>query len=189
MELDVESVKQFASLVAERNAIDSKIGELIGRPALVGHLGEWIAQQIFGVAIDPLANRQAIDGTFTWGPPEVVDRTVNVKWYAKRSNILDMSPRGEVDYYLVLCGPREAARSSVGMLRPLTVDAVYLFDAHVLRADIIQNGRRPGTATSLRGHLWEEAEIYPAESGRFPIDAERRALLQRLGSGWSSAVA
>ena len=41
-------LKQLASLLARRNAIDEKIAALIGRPAISGHVGEWIARKSLG---------------------------------------------------------------------------------------------------------------------------------------------
>ena len=47
----MRQLEQLASLLARRDAIDKKIVDLIGRPALKGHVGEWIAQEIFGVKL------------------------------------------------------------------------------------------------------------------------------------------
>ena len=42
-------LEQLASLLARRNTIDEEIAALIDRPAIKGHVGEWIAQEIFKV--------------------------------------------------------------------------------------------------------------------------------------------
>ena len=47
----MSQLEQLASLLAKRNAIDKEIAGLISRPALKGHVGEWIAQEIFGVKL------------------------------------------------------------------------------------------------------------------------------------------
>ena len=39
----MSNLEQLASLLARRNAIDEEIVALIGRPAIRGHVGEWIA--------------------------------------------------------------------------------------------------------------------------------------------------
>ena len=48
-------LEQLASLLARRNAIDEQIAAVIGRPATRGHVGEWIAQEIFGVTLQKSA--------------------------------------------------------------------------------------------------------------------------------------
>ena len=35
---------------------------------------------------------------------------MNVKWYLKREGILDMTEAAELDYYLVLTGPKATAK-------------------------------------------------------------------------------
>jgi hypothetical protein len=49
-------------LLRDRNTIDAKIATIIGRPMTAGHLGEWIAARIFGMALEPSATATAIDG-------------------------------------------------------------------------------------------------------------------------------
>ena len=61
-------LKQLASLLARRNTIDEEIAALIGRPASLGSVGEWIAQEIFKVKLAQNANTRCIDGCFTDGP-------------------------------------------------------------------------------------------------------------------------
>ncbi|WP_176946770.1 hypothetical protein [Lentzea fradiae] len=41
----------MAQLLRERNRIDAELSAIIGRPALTGHLGRWIAAQVFGVEL------------------------------------------------------------------------------------------------------------------------------------------
>ena len=47
----VEAVQQLAKLLAERNAVDARIAALIGRPALAGHVGEFLAAQVFYIEL------------------------------------------------------------------------------------------------------------------------------------------
>jgi hypothetical protein len=58
---------------------------------------------------------------------------VNVKWYLKREGLLDMTEAVELDYYLVLTGPKASARD-VRTVRAWRIDAAYLFDAQQLLA-------------------------------------------------------
>ena len=76
-----EDVRMIASLLHERNAIDERIAGVIGRPMTAGHLGEWIAAQIFDIELEASAVTAAVDGQFRSGP--LLGRTVNVKWYLK----------------------------------------------------------------------------------------------------------
>lgn len=81
----------------------------------------------------------------------------------------------ELDCYLVLTGPRAAASSSRGGIRPSRIDSVYLFDARELRAALLAPGRAVGTASSVREELWAAAEIHPRPSSRYQMSDEQRA--------------
>jgi hypothetical protein len=98
---------QIARLLTERNAIDDTVAAIIDRPMTSGHLGEWIAAQIFDIALERSATTAAIDGRFRSGPLQ--GQTVNVKWYLKQEGLLDISESPALDYYLVLtCACRES---------------------------------------------------------------------------------
>ena len=43
------------------------ITTLVGRPALIGHLGEYIASRIFDIELEPTAVSKGVDGRFTKG--------------------------------------------------------------------------------------------------------------------------
>ena len=75
--MDREAIESVARLVAQRNNIDAQIGTIVGRPIVAGHLGEWIAAQVFHVDLEPSAVARTIGGRFSEGP--LTGRTVNVK--------------------------------------------------------------------------------------------------------------
>ncbi|SMD19423.1 hypothetical protein [Lentzea albidocapillata] len=166
------AIDRVAELIQERNRIDAELAERIGRPALTAHLGEWIAVQVFGIVLE---TSKGINGRFRDG------RSVDVKWYPKREGLLDLKEEGP-DLYLVLAGPKVPPASSRGTTRPLVIDAVYLFDAAALVADLRARGRRIGTASSVRTELWAAAEIYPRRNPLFSVAAEQRELLALFGS-------
>ena len=173
----MSNLKQLASLLARRNAIDEKITALIGRPAISGHVGEWIAQEIFKVKLAKSANRKGFDGRFTGGP--LAKKMVNVKWYGKRDGKLDINPDGVPDYYLVMTGPKAGAMTSRGQTRPWVITEVFLFDAPTLVEQFRMQKRRLGVAASVRQHEWEAARVYPkaALGARLTLtDAQREAL-------------
>ncbi|HUW15344.1 MAG TPA: hypothetical protein VM537_36875, partial [Anaerolineae bacterium] len=134
---------------------------LIGRPAQLGHIGEFIASQVFGIVLEESASRKAIDGHFAGGP--LAGRTVDIKWYGRQEGILDISPSDLPDYYLVLAGPKSAASSSRGGVRPWTIVSAHLFDASELADDLRRRGLKVGVASSLCQVLWQEAEIHPQQ--------------------------
>ena len=107
-----DEVAHIARLLSQRNAIDDTIAAVIRRPMAAGHLGEWIAAQVFDIELEQSAVTAAIDGQFRSGPLQGC--TVNVKWYQKLEGLLDMSESSALDYYLVLTGPRSAALTSRG---------------------------------------------------------------------------
>lgn len=171
----MDAMKRVAGLIQERNRIDAELSACIGRPALTGHLGDWIAARIFGIELEKSATAKGIDGRFADG------RTVNVKWYLKQEGLLDLREEGP-DLYLVLAGPKAPAASSRGTVRPMVVDAVYLFDAMAVVADLRASGRKIGVASSVRAELWAAAEIYPRHNLAFSVTAEQWELLALLGN-------
>ena len=60
-------MERLARLLNDRNSIDKKIGEIIGRPALTGHIGEYIAAEIFNIALSASASEKSLDGSFQSG--------------------------------------------------------------------------------------------------------------------------
>jgi hypothetical protein len=66
--VDEGSLAQAAALLRERNAVDGELAQLIQRPMTSGHLGEWIAAQIFDIELEPSAVAAGIDGRFRSGP-------------------------------------------------------------------------------------------------------------------------
>jgi hypothetical protein len=139
--MDEAGLKSIAMLLQARNEIDARIADIVGRPVVHGHLSDWIAAQIFDIELEPAAN------------------TVNVKHYTRNEGLLDMTDSEELDYYLVMTGPRGGR--SAGTHRPWTIDHVHLFDALDL-ADVLRTYmRRIGVATSVRAEYWHASEIYP----------------------------
>jgi hypothetical protein len=64
---------------------------------IAAHLGEWIAAQVFDIELEQSAVTATIDGRFRSGPLQGC--TVNVKWYLKQEDLLDMSESSALDYY------------------------------------------------------------------------------------------
>ena len=156
------SLAQAAALLRERNTIDAELARLIRRPMTSGHLGEWVAAQIFDIELEASAVTAGIDGRFRSGPLQ--GRTVNIKWYLKREGLLDMTESTALDYYLVLSGPPSAAASSRGTTRPWCIEAVFLFDALRLRSEQVTRGVKRGVASSVIKQQWTAAEIYPSSA-------------------------
>ncbi|WP_029429558.1 hypothetical protein [Blastococcus sp. URHD0036] len=154
-----EELRQIADLLGKRNRLDGEIAARIGRPMTSGHLGEWIAAEIFDVELEQSASAAAWDGHFRSGPLQ--GRSVNVKWYLRREGILDLTSPLMPHEYLVMTGPAGAAATSHGGTRPWRIDSVYLFDAIGLRDNLLVRGGKVGTASSVRAELWAQAEIYP----------------------------
>lgn len=149
----------LSQLLEVRNALDGVIAGLIGRSAQSGHMGEYLAQEIFGVQLHNTAVHKGSDGVFRGGALDGC--SLNVKWYPKNEGLLDVNPDHGCDYYLVLTGPRSPAQSSRGTTRPWVIEAVYLFKAQELIAELKRSGVKIGVATSVKRALWDAAEIYP----------------------------
>jgi hypothetical protein len=174
--MDADSLARAAALLRDRNAIDAELAELIDRPMTSGHLGEWIAAQIFNIELEASAAAAGIDGRFHSGA--LRGRTVNIKWYLKREGVLDTTELAALDYYLVLTGPPSAAASSRGTTRPWCIQAVFLFDAQQLRSEQIKRGVKQGVASSVMKQQWAAAEIYPmATNPQLAVTSQQAELL------------
>ena len=123
--LDEGQLRRLSSLLKERNAVDAEIAGVIGRPAHPGHVGEFVAAQIFDIDLLESASQKGLDGHFVEGP--LRGRSVNVKYTAKRDGLLNMTPDNPPDFYLVLTGPKGPPASSRGKTRPWVIDSVFLF--------------------------------------------------------------
>jgi len=169
-------LERVAALIAERNAVDAEIGAITGRPVVAGHLGEWIAAQIFDITLESSAVAKGIDGRFTSGVLE--GRTVNVKWYAKREGNVDLTDDSDADFYLVMTGPRAAPVSSRGGARPLRITGVYVFGIPELLRELRDRGVKIGIATSVRVGDWKAAEVFPLQANQALVlsDDQRDAL-------------
>lgn len=161
---DLERMQNLAELVKQKNRADGKIAEVIGRPALQGHFGEFMAAEILGIELHGSAVQKGSDGYFAGGP--LAGGTVNIKYYPKNEGLLDMNVDGPPHFYLVLTGPRSAAVSSRGKVRPWVIEAVYLFEATSLEQRLTS---KIGIATSVRREFWDAAEVYPRNNPAFPL--------------------
>jgi Family of unknown function (DUF6998) len=175
-----EELNELARLIRTKNSVDRKIAKIVGRPALIGHVGEYIAAHIFGIDLHRSASARGSDGVFKTGP--LVGKTVNIKWYTTSDNLLDLSPSGGADYYLVLAGPSTQGESSRGTERPWLIDSVYLFESSDLIDKLKERGVKIGIATSVRNEVWEAAEIHTRSKGILQLNEEQRKLLELFGA-------
>lgn len=167
---------ELAALIHERNSLELRISAIIGRPASIGHLGEFIAREVFGIRLAENANHKSIDGWFQQGP--LAGRSVNVKWYAKHEGILDMCVESGPDFYLVLAGPKQSVERVAGP-RPWLIESVYLFEDSVLRGLVTS---KIGVATSVRLEAWDRHQIFPAKNpGLMELSDEQMHTLKRFG--------
>ena len=126
----MDDLAKLGALIRQREVIDNEIAALIGRPAQLGHVGEYIAGAIFDIELEGSASHKGSDGRFRSGP--LAGSTVNIKWSTKHDGLLNMNPNAHPDYYLVFAGPKAGAMSSKGTVRPWVIASVYLFDAREL---------------------------------------------------------
>lgn len=176
-------LRKLAELIRARNALHEEISAIIGRPALMGHVGEFVASQIFNIQLEESAAAKGMDGRFTAGP--LAGKTVNIKWYAKHEGVLDVQPDALPDYYLVLAGLKTAPASSRGSRRPWVVESVYIFEAATLMASLSERGVKIGLATSVAEGVWKDAEVYPQQRSRCLVltqqQMEQLTLFGQLG--------
>jgi len=182
----MDEIAQLAGLLKARNIIDAQISKLISRPALMGHVGEYIATRTFDICLGESAAHKAIDGYLRSGP--LAGRSVNIKWYARQEGLLDITPEALPDYYLVLTGPLSPINSSRGINRPCSINHVYLFNASELVDRLRARGVAIGVATCVQKALWDTAEIYPSQNNvLLAVSDEARDLLVLFGAERLSA--
>jgi hypothetical protein len=176
-------VQQLATLINERNDVSMRIAQLIGRPAQIGHVGEWIASKIFDVELENSAVVKGIDGRFRSG--SLVGKSVNVKYYAKLEYSLAIRDDALPEYYLVFTGSRSKVMTSRGDARLWFIDWVFLFDAKNLCESLLARAsvKIDPFATSVCRQLWQDAEIYPAPSNPLiRLDDRQKSLLRLFSS-------
>jgi hypothetical protein len=177
----ISQLVHLAEAIREHNTVHARIAELIDRPALVGHVGEYIASAIFDIELNLSASAKGHDGFFR-PPSPLAGRSVNIKWGTVFEGGMDVSPDAEVDDYLALTGPRATSMTSKGRTRPWLVESVFLFDLRELRAALIAAGVGIGVATSIRRSFWDAAMIYPeACNPRLVLSEEQRRLVALFG--------
>lgn len=173
----MNDLRELARLIRQRNTLDEAIAHLIGRPALLGHLGEYIASRVFNIRLSEIATTKGIDGHFGDGPLE--GRSVNIKLYAMLEGILDIRADALADFFLVLTGPRSSVMSSRGQTRLFSIQGVYLFASSELVQDLTKRGRKLGVAASVRTPLWNAAELFPRQiNSRLILSPEQHAMLE-----------
>lgn len=171
----IEDLQSLAKVIRQKNAADAEIARSTGRPAERGHAGEYIAAAIFDIELERSASKKGIDGHFIGG--NLAGKTVNIKWYGKLENILDISIESGPDFYLVMTGPKSVSLSSRGGTRPWLISYVFLFDSAKLLQEL--KHLKVGIATSVKKKLWEMAEIYPTQrNGQLILSAEQQNLLK-----------
>ncbi len=120
-----EDLRQRAGLIRARGAIDRGIARIIGRPAHMGHSGEFIAAQGFDIALETAANHRGVDGRFQPGP--LAGRTVNVRFRTGNDGLLDIHAAALPDVFLVLAGPHVGAVSTRGGVSRIAVAGAFVF--------------------------------------------------------------
>ena len=175
-----DRLTDLADSVRTKNAADRHVARLIGRPALPGHFGEFVAAQVFDIELCRNAANPGFDGKFRNG--ELEGKCVDIKYMTKHDGLLNLKKEGETgpDYYLVMTGPDEEPGPSHGKTRPWVIESVFLFDAEALVDEL--KARNPekkiGTAAGVPVDLWKKAMIYPdGVSPLLPVMDAHRDLL------------
>lgn len=176
-------LEALAGLLRARNALDAEIVRIIGRPATIGNLGEFIASKVFNIKLAESGVQAGHDGHFASGP--FVGKSVNVKLYSRDDALLDISAH-PADYYLVMRGPRSVVAPGPRAL-PFRIDSIYLFEVASLRVSLVSTGVKVGVATSVRRALWDSARIYPASPGA-PLELTDLKIDMLAGFGDISAA-
>lgn len=172
----LNGLHELATLTRTLNSTLAEISAVIGRPAQLGHAGEFIASVIFDIDLHVSASFKHHDGFFNVRSP-LAGRSVNVKWVTVHEGYMDLSPDADLDELLVMTGPK-ASSKHLSKSRPWVIASVYLFDAREITSTLQAAGIGVGVASSVRKHLWDAAMIYPdANNPRLVVTDEQRTLL------------
>jgi hypothetical protein len=66
-----EDLERLAELIRVKNEADRAIAQLIGRPALPGNIGEFVAARIFRIELMAAGNQLSSNSTL-WNPERVL---------------------------------------------------------------------------------------------------------------------
>ncbi len=170
----------LAALIRQRNRIARRITGLIGRPAQLRQVGEYIVSCVFHIQLADAANQRGSDGWFSDGP--LRGRTVNIKWYVSHERTLGIPPSCLPDYFLVLTGPLSPAYSSRRRVYPWLIERAFLFDARRLIHELKCRGVSVDATTSVARSFWAEAELYPVHRNLVArLSARQRRALALFG--------
>lgn len=175
-----DCLTELAEAVRAKNAADRPIARLIGKPALPGHFGEFVAARIFDIELLPNAANPGFDGWFRCG--ELEGKKVNIKYKTKHDGLLNLKKEGEAgpDYYLVMTGPKKRAQPPLGRNRPWVIESVFLFETEALVRELRNRNpkKKIGVAAGVPVDLWKKAMIYPdGVSPLLPVMDAHRDLL------------
>ena len=175
-----DQLQRLASLITQRNRLDAEIAATIGRPAHPGHIGRFVAAVVFDIRLFESATHRGAAGRFARGP--LAGRSVHVRKYSTDQGLLDIRPDALPDFFLVLTGARTPPASSRGTTQPWTIESVYLLEANPLVELLHARGVKIGVATSVRRHIWDDAEIYPSPNNRaLRLTAEQVSMIELFG--------
>jgi hypothetical protein len=152
---------RLADLIRSRNTVERNIAALIGRPAHMQEVAEYIAAAIFGIALNDSSEHKDYDGRFVRGP--LAGHTVAIQWHSRHSGQLNLRTDPLPDYYLAFMGPKAEAAAFRSIGTPWILDSVYLFEADELLRALYERQVQVGSNTSLIESLWERAELYPVQ--------------------------
>lgn len=170
---NVNSLEELAGFIKQWNAIGSQISAVTGRPALPGHIAEFVAATIFDIELLQSASQKGIDGYFKGG--SLTGKSVNIKFKAKNDGNMNLTLNGPPDVYLVLAGPRVPPISSRGTTQPWVIDSIFLFDSPALIQRLIDRKVKIGDSTSVVQELWRNAQVYPESTNEtFELTTEQR---------------
>ena len=157
-------LEHLAKAISKQNSASARVASIIGRPALRGHIGEFIASRVFNIKLHESASEKGSDGVFLDGV--LAGSTVNVKFYGKHESLLDISEDSLPDVFLVLTGTKGSATSSSGQVRPICVEYVFLIPGAEALADAQSRNVSIGVATSFPNAFWDEREVYPSSRSK-----------------------
>ncbi|MCH7904309.1 MAG: hypothetical protein IH944_07045 [Armatimonadetes bacterium] len=155
----MKDLEELAVAISQVNIASDRVASIIGRPALRGHIGEFIASKVFNIQLHESAAHKGSDGVLLDGV--LAGSTVNVKFYGQHDGLLDMSEDALPDVFLVLTGPKGSAASSSGQVRPICIEHLFLIPGTEALADAKSRNVLIGVTTSFPNAFWDEREVYP----------------------------
>lgn len=169
----MNKLNRLASLIAQRNQMETEVSKLVGHPLVREHLGAYVAAEVFDIEPQAGEGESLWTGRFREGP--LAGRTVAVQWIPRWDGTLSLDEGTPAEHLLVLAGPESLLRRDPGS--PWVIESVYRFHLPSLRGRMRDLRHPMGPRTHVPREDWEAARLHPQAPGERRLTEAQGAAL------------